>query len=73
MIDLNLFRKMTLEARVEALFTTYQKVEVELPIVKREIRHLSTEIMYLKNRMDDLERSGKQTKKETKRATKAIR
>jgi len=68
-MKLNDFRSMTLDAKVEYLFSVCSQAAVELPIAKREIT-------YLRNRVDDLENvkldSMAKPRKEKRRASKAI-
>lgn len=68
-MELNNFRSMSLDAKIEYLFDICFNAAVELPIAKREIR-------YLRNRVDDLESANidkaMKPRKEKRRASKAI-
>ena len=58
------FRRMTPDARSEYLFSICQMAEVDLPIAKREIKHL-------RNRITDLERIKRKANRKERQSAKS--
>lgn len=58
------FRRLTPDAKAEYLFSICQIVNVDLPIAKREIKHL-------RNRITDLERIKRKTKRKERQSAKS--
>lgn len=58
------FRRMTPDAKTEYLFSICQNVEVDLPIARREIKHL-------RQRINDLERIKRKAKRRERESAKS--
>lgn len=63
-MEVNDFRRMTSDAKAEYLFSVCQLAEVDLPIARREIKHL-------RQRITDLERIKRKTKRKERQSAKS--
>lgn len=63
-METNDFRRMTPDARTEYLFSICQTVEVDLPIARREIKHL-------RQRLNDLERIKRKGRRKERESAKS--
>ena len=63
-MELHDFRRMTPDAKAEYLFTVCQAAEVDLPIARREIKHL-------RNRVTDLERIKRRIRRKERESAKS--